>query len=92
LSTALKDSAFRVVAVNMQEGAEAVKEYRRELGLSFPMLLDTTGEVTRLYGVRATPTHFLLNAEGTVVAGNVGAKDWNGEGIRQLVERLLPKP
>jgi len=92
LSTALKDSAFRVVAVNMQEGAEAVKEYRRELGLSFPMLLDTTGEVTRLYGVRATPTHFLINAEGKMVAGNVGAKEWMGEGMRQLVGRLLPKP
>jgi len=91
LSTALKDSAFRVVAVNMQEGAEAVKEYRRELGLSFPMLLDTTGEVTRLYGVRATPTHFLINAEGKVVAGNVGGKDWMGEGMRNLVEVLLPK-
>ncbi|MBI3328647.1 MAG: TlpA family protein disulfide reductase [Nitrospinae bacterium] len=92
MATALKDKPFRVVAVNMQEGAEAVKEYRREMGLSFPMLLDTTGEVSRLYGARATPTHFLIDAEGKVAAGNVGAKEWMGEGMRQLVEMLLPKP
>ena len=76
----------------MQESANAVNAYRRELGLSLPMLLDTQGEVTRLYGVRATPTHFLINAEGRMVAGNVGAREWMGEGMRQLVERLLPKP
>jgi peroxiredoxin len=79
------------VAVNMQEGAEAVHAYRRELGLSMPMLLDAAGEVSRLYGVRATPTHFLIDADGRVVAGNVGAKDWMAEGIRALVEQLLPQ-
>jgi peroxiredoxin len=88
---ALKDKPFRIVAVNMQEEGEAVNTYRHEMGLTFPLFLDTTGEVSRLYGVRATPTHFLINAEGKVVAGNVGAKDWTGEAIRQLVERLLPK-
>lgn len=75
----------------MQEGADAVKAYQREMGLSMPILLDTTGAVSPLYGVRATPTHFLINAEGKVVAGNVGAKDWTSEEVRQLVEGLLPK-
>jgi hypothetical protein len=75
----------------MQEGVEAVMTYRREMGLSLPMLLDTTGEVSRLYGVRATPTHFLIDADGKVIAGNVGAKDWTSEEMRQLVEGLLLK-
>ena len=88
---ALKDKPFRVVAVNMQEAAEAVNTYRREMKLTFPIFLDTAGEVSRLYGVRATPTHFLINTDGKAIAGNVGAKDWTGEAIRQLVERLLPK-
>jgi peroxiredoxin len=79
------------VAVNMQEEVEAVKAYRRELGLSVPMLLDTVGEVSRLYGVRATPTHFLIDADGKVIAGNVGAKDWTSREIQQLVEGLLPQ-
>jgi peroxiredoxin len=88
---ALKDKSFRVVAVNMQEAAEAVNTYRREMKLTFPIFLDTAGEVSRLYGVRATPTHFLINTDGKVIAGNVGAKNWTGEDIRQLVEKLLPQ-
>jgi Redoxin len=75
----------------MREGADAVQAYRREMGLSLLMLLDATGEVSRLYGVRATPTHFLIDAAGKVIAGNVGAKDWTSEEMRQLVEGLLPK-
>jgi Redoxin len=86
----LKNTPFRIVAVNMQEGVDAVKAYRGDMGLSLPMLLDATGEASRLYGVRATPTHFLINAEGKVVAGNVGAKDWTSAEMRQLVEGLLP--
>jgi peroxiredoxin len=85
------EKPFRIVAVNMQEGIDTVKAYRRELGLSLPMLLDTTGEVSRLYGVRATPTHFLIDTDGKVIAGNVGAKDWTSAAMRQLVEGLLPK-
>ena len=78
--------------MNMQESADAVKAYRRKMGLSFPLLLDTTGKVSQQYGVRSTPTHFLINAEGKVVAGNVGAREWMGEGMRALVEMLFPKP
>jgi Redoxin len=75
----------------MQEGADAVQAYQREMGLSISILLDASGEVSQLYGVRATPTHFLINAAGKVMAGNVGAKDWTSAEMRQLVEGLLPK-
>jgi hypothetical protein len=61
------------------------------MGLSLPMLLDTTGEVSRLYGGRAPPTHVLIDADGRVVASNVGAKNWTSTEIQQLVEGLLPK-
>ena len=75
----------------MQEGADAVKTYRHDMGLSLLMLLDATGEASQLYGVRATPTHFLIDADGKVIAGNVGANDWTSAAMRQLVEGLLPK-
>jgi AhpC/TSA family len=75
----------------MQEAVDAVQAYRRDMGLSLLMLLDPTGEVSRLYGVRATPTHFLIDAVGKVIAGNVGAKDWTSAEMRQLLEGLLPK-
>ena len=85
------EKPFRVVAINMQEAVDAVKAYRRAMGLSLPMLVDTTGEVSRLYGVRATPTHVLIDADGRMVASNVGANDWTSAKMRQLVEGLLPK-
>lgn len=85
------EKPFHIVTVNMQEGVDTVKAYRRAMGLSLPMLVDTTGEVSRLYGVRATPTHVLIDADGRMIASNIGAKDWASAEMRQLVEGLLPK-
>jgi thioredoxin-related protein len=85
------EKPFRILAVNMQEGVDAVKAYRRAMGLSLQMLVDATGEVSRLYGVRATPTHVLIDAEGRMIASHVGAKDWTSAETQQLVEGLLPR-
>jgi len=35
-----------------------------EQGLTFPILLDESGEATRLYQVRALPTTFFIDAQG----------------------------
>jgi hypothetical protein len=61
--------------------------------LTFPIVIDSTGEVARDYGVRFTPTHFLIDHAGVVRAGGSGSKDWNSPAAHAVVRVLLdPKP
>ena len=66
------NSGFVVLAVDVDEPAEVVEPYVKELGLTFPILLDTGASVTELYRVLGFPTSFWINAEGVIVAQHTG--------------------
>lgn len=53
--------SIRVLAVNMGERADAVAAWRRELGLSYDLLLDPPLAVSEDYMVRGIPTTYLLD-------------------------------
>jgi hypothetical protein len=63
----------------------------RTRGLTFPVLLDESGAVARMYRVRATPTVVLVDRRGQLVARTVGDRDWDTEG-RDLIAALLAVP
>lgn len=66
-----------------------MKAYVAEMTLTFPVVIDTTGDIARAYGVRFTPTHFLIDRAGTVRAGGSGGKDWNTPRAHAVVRALL---
>jgi cytochrome c-type biogenesis protein len=68
-----KDNGFTIVAVNNAEPSAAVQAFRQELGLSFPLVMDTDGAVQRRYGVQMYPSTYLLDASGTIIARHFGA-------------------
>jgi peroxiredoxin len=78
-----------VLAVNIAEPADRVKEYLAKHKLSFPALLDSDSHLSNLYGVRGTPTRFLISREGKVIAGSIGPRDWASHEARKLISHLL---
>lgn len=78
-----------MIGVNLSEPSERVKAYVAEMKLTFPVVIDTAGEVARDYGVRFTPTHFLIDRSGIVRAGGAGHRDWNGPAAHAAVRVLL---
>jgi peroxiredoxin len=46
----------------LERNQRAVKEY----AMSFPVLMDTSGEVGKAYGAKTTPHMFVITADGTV--------------------------
>ncbi len=82
-----------MIGVNLSEPAERVKAYAAEMKLTFPLVIDPDGELARAYGVRFTPTHFLIDRSGIVRAGGAGARDWDGPTARAAIAILLePTP
>ncbi len=67
-----KDEDFVVLAVDFDEPIEAVRAFKEELNLNFPILLDPGGEVQRTYRVLGYPTSVLIDREGLIHAIHVG--------------------
>lgn len=84
-----RDKGFVVLAVNLQESAETVRPFVKELQLSFPTVLDAEGTVSREYGVRALPVSFLIGRDGNIVWRAIGGRDWESDTARLYFARLV---
>lgn len=63
---AWQEQGLVVVAVNLQENPGRVAEFVRELGLTFPVLVDADGSVLRRYRVQLYPTTFFIGRDGVI--------------------------
>ena len=75
--------------MNIAEPADRVKKYVVEHKLTFPALLDRDSRVAMLYGVRGTPTRFLIDRQGKMVATGIGPQDWGSNEAQRLISNLL---
>ncbi len=78
-----------VLAVNFQDDPEAVRSFREELRLTFPMALDRTGTAASAYRVRGLPASFILDREGRIVARSLGAGAWDSHEAKAYFRHLL---
>ena len=81
-----------VIGINAREGTAAIRQYSKELGLTFPLLLDSSGEINAAYGVIGLPTTFLIGRDGRAVALAVGQREWTSAPARALIQTLLAEP
>lgn len=86
-----KARGLEVVSVDLQEPREAVARFREDLGVQFPVWIDTTGQSLKSFGVRGHPTTVLIDRAGRVVGRILGERDWRTREAHQLVEWLLRK-
>lgn len=70
----LKSQGFEVLALNTtyQDDEREAAAFIQNLGLTFPILLDRTGEVSGLYLLRALPTSYFIDREGVIRSVVVG--------------------
>lgn len=63
-----RDQGFTVLAVNMtyQDDPLAVMPFVEEQALTFPILLDETGEVGKAYQVRSLPSSYFIRPDGII--------------------------
>ena len=81
-----------VIGINAREGTATIRDYAKELGLTFPVILDPSGKINSTYGVIGLPTTFLIARDGRAVALAVGTREWSGKPAHALIEALLAEP
>jgi peroxiredoxin len=76
-----------ILGVNQQERPGAAKKFVDEFGMTYPVLLDRSGEVSQAYGVgRGMPVSFLVNPEGVIEEVTFGVL--TDEMLAEIAEKL----
>ncbi len=76
-----------VMAVDVREDEGAVSAFAKQLGATFPLGLDTTGDAARTWDAIALPVHFWVDAEGIVRDGALGGigPDVMADGLKTIL-------
>ena len=82
--TEMRAQGLEILAIS-DEPAEAIREYLSERPVEFPILLDTDGEVAKLYEVEALPTTVVLNRHGQILMVRRGLQP----GFEQALKRIV---
>jgi peroxiredoxin len=81
---------FEILAVNStaQDTLSKLEPFISKYALTFPVLLDEKGEVTRLYGVFSLPSSFFIGKDGLIHEVVIGGP-MDEALLRARVEKLL---
>ena len=81
-----------VLGLNVREGSETIRKYAKDMGLTFPLVLDSNGKIQGLDGVIGLPTTFLIGRDARAVALAIGPREWVSAPARAIIETLLAEP
>ena len=86
-----KDKGLEILAINIQETPNQVKNFISKRNVDYPILLDKDGSVANQYGVRGIPTNYLISKDGMIIFS--GHSLPSEENIRQsLLSEPTKKP
>ena len=86
----LKDEDFELLAVSVDEsGVEVVTPFMKKHKLSFPVLLDTQGDIKSLYQLTGIPESFIMDKDGIIVEKVIGPRDWAASGVISYFRNLI---
>ena len=83
----LADQGFEIVAVNLGEDPDHLRQFAAEYEIEFPVLTDVDGLTVPLYMIRSIPTSYFLDHDGVVqvIYGGAIPEDT----LRSIVQSLL---
>jgi cytochrome c biogenesis protein CcmG/thiol:disulfide interchange protein DsbE len=71
-----RDQGVVVLGIVYQDGESGARAFRRELGGSWPSVVDPDSKVALAYGVRGVPETFFISRTGRVAAQHSGPADY----------------
>jgi thiol-disulfide isomerase/thioredoxin len=66
-----------VLGVNKLETAAVIPPFAEELGVSFPLIVNTEGDIANRYGAKNIPSSFFINTDGTIGARRIGVMTYD---------------
>jgi thiol-disulfide isomerase/thioredoxin len=82
---------FALLAVSVDTGAADVfvRPYAKGMGLTLPVILDSTLQTSRSYRVRGLPTTFFVSHDGALLGQIHGPRDWTTPEALAFIDYLI---
>lgn len=80
------DQGVAVVGISLDDELKPLQEMVANKGMSWPQIHDADQSLVKLFNVRGTPTYYLLDREGKIVAKDIPMKKLGG-----AIDELLKK-
>ncbi len=77
------------MAVNIKEDKKDVRKFVEELGLTFAILLDKSGNISEEYGAWSIPLTYIINRKGEFIGKAAGSREWDGKTAMALFRALV---
>lgn len=61
-----RDSGLRVLAVNLGESPQVIRQWQERLGLTYDMIIDEDQTVAALYHLRGQPSTYIVTPNGII--------------------------
>ena len=69
---------FEILAVSIDaRSRDAVLPFQRKFGLTFPILFDPDGRVSRIYQTTGVPETFVIDRQGSIREKVIGPREWD---------------
>jgi peroxiredoxin len=77
------------ISLDTRMPPEELKKFVQTHKISYPVVLDAQYEVAQQYGIRGTPTTFLIDPTSKVVGGAQGPRQWDSDAAKELIRLYL---
>ena len=84
-----EDTGFSVVAVNVEKDADSARKLLEKSQVSFPVLMDSTQSVSRLYNLKAMPSTVVIDRDGNIRYVHNGYKPGDESKYVEVVKALI---
>jgi peroxiredoxin len=85
-----KDTGFEIVAVSVDRTSlSKVSSFVADQRMSFPVLVNPSGDVGQRYWMRSVPSSFLLDKKGIIKWKVIGAREWDDAQTLAKIDQLL---
>lgn len=84
-----ESAGLEILAVEVGDAPERVKDFLADKAVFFPVLLDPEGKALASWGVHAFPTTFVIDRQGHIRYAGFGAFAWDSPEMLELLDPLL---
>ena len=84
----MKGQDFHIAAISVSERKNTVESYISSAGFTFPVYYDERGAVGSALATQGIPTTYILDKSGMVIAGIVGAFEYDNETLVAILMEL----
>ncbi len=88
MQTMLKSKGVVVLAVSIDEDADAYHKFLKEYGVNMVTVRDESQRTAKLYGTAGWPESYVIDRKGVIRRKFIGPVDWTSPEVRDYLSKL----